>query len=341
VTTNDASPPVRVGIAFPFAPATIAQFRSVSPRLRLTISERADRAAIDEVAAGDLDGLIGAGLPSDRTRTPSLRWLQVLSAGIENVIAEGAGWPPGIVLTNARGAYATSIAQYTLAAILRVAERMDARREQQLLGRWPDGPEDDLLGEPIRGRTLLIVGYGGIGREIARLAASFGMRVIAVKANPAVRTEDGFRAPGTGDPDGTIPERIVGIDALADVAAEADFVSVTLPITAHSRGIVGREVLAALPAHAWIVNTGRGPVIDEGALAGLLAAGRIGGAVLDVFGEEPLPPSSPFWRLPNVVITPHVSGASSGDLGDLVTENLRRFVSGQPLLNRVDPVRGY
>jgi phosphoglycerate dehydrogenase-like enzyme len=257
------------------------------------------------------------------------------------VIGDGVDWPPAIVLTNARGAYATSIAQYTLAAILRVAERMDARREQQLLGRWPDGPEDDLLGQPIRGRTLLIVGYGGIGREIARLAAAFGMRVIAVKANPTVRAEDGFRAPGTGDPEGTIPERIVGIDELAAVAPEADFVSITLPITARSRGIVGRDVLAALPAHAWIVNTGRGPVIDEVALADVLAAGGIGGAVLDVFGEEPLPTSSPFWRLPNVIITPHVSGATSGDLGELVTENLRRFVAGQPLLNRVDPVRGY
>jgi phosphoglycerate dehydrogenase-like enzyme len=340
VTRSDSSPPVRVGVAFPFDPATIARFRSVSPRLQLTVTERTDRAAIDELASVDLDGLIGAALPSDRTRTPSLRWLQVLSAGVETVIGDGVDWPPAVVLTNARGAYATSIAQYTLAAILRVAERMDARREQQLLGRWPDG-EEDLLGQPIRGRTLLIVGYGGIGREIARLAAAFGMRVIAVKANPSVRAEDGFRAPGTGDPEGTIPERIVGIDELATVAPEADFVSITLPITARSRGIVGRDVLAALPAHAWIVNTGRGPVIDEEALADILEAGRIGGAVLDVFGEEPLPTSSRFWRLPNVVITPHVSGATTGGLGDLVTENLRRFVAGEPLLNRVDPVRGY
>jgi phosphoglycerate dehydrogenase-like enzyme len=339
--TDDGAQLVRVGIAFPFDQATIAQFRSVSPRLRLTISERSDRAAIDEVAAVDLDGLIGAALPSDRTKTPSLRWLQVLSAGVENVVGDGAGWPPGIELTNARGAYATSIAQYTLAAILRVAERMDARREQQLLGRWPDGPEDDLLGQPIRGRTLLIVGYGGIGREIARLAAAFGMRVMAVKADPSVRADDGFRAPGTGDPEGTIPERIVGIDALVDAAAEADFVSITLPITTRSRGIVGRDMLAALPAHAWLVNTGRGPVVDEVALAEILAAGRIGGAVLDVFGEEPLPTSSPFWGLPNVVITPHVSGASSRELGQLVTENLHRFVAGQPLLNRADPARGY
>jgi phosphoglycerate dehydrogenase-like enzyme len=335
-----SGPDVRVGIAHGFDPAAIEAFRAISPRLQLRIAVGTDQAAIDQIGADELDALVGRSLPTDRSRTPSLRWLQVLSAGVEHLLGEGAAWPTEIALTNARGAYATSIAQYTIAAILRVAERMDARREQQLLGRWLDG-EEGLLGEPVRGRTLVIVGYGGIGREIARLAAAFGMRVLAVKANPTVRADDGFRAPGTGDPDGSIPERIVGIEALPEVAREADYVSITLPLTADSRGAVGRQALAALPAHAWLVNTGRGPVVDETALAEILAAKRIGGAVLDVFGEEPLPSSSPFWRLPNVVITPHVSGASSRELAQLVGENLRRFVSGEALINRVDPQRGY
>jgi phosphoglycerate dehydrogenase-like enzyme len=336
-----SGPEVRVGIAYPFEPGEIATFERISPRLHLRVADGVDQAAIDDVASTDLDGLIGRWLPTDRTTTPSLRWLQVLSAGVEHLLGEDLDWPSGIALTNARGAYATSIAQYTIAAILRVAERVDLRRESQLLGRWPDDPDGTLLGEPVRGCTLLIVGYGGIGREVARLAAAHGMRVVAVKANPGVRADDGFRAEGTGDPDGTIPERIVGIDALREVAAEADYVSVTLPITPHSRGVVSRDVLEALPANAWIVNTGRGPVIDETALADVLAEKRIGGAVLDVFGEEPLPSSSPFWRLPNVVITPHVSGASSRDLAQLVGENLRRFVSGEALINLVDPQRGY
>jgi len=335
---NDA---IRIGIASDFDAATIEAFGSVSPRLDLRISERTDQAGIDALAATDLDGLIGRSLPTDRSRTPSLRWLQVLSAGVETVVGDGRGWPSGIVLTNARGAYATSIAQYTIGAILRIAERVDRRRDQQLLARWPDGPEGDFLGDQIRGRTLVIVGYGGIGREIGRLAAAHGMRVLAVKADPSVRVDDGFRVPGTGDPDGSIPERIVGVDALPAVVSEADFVSITLPLTGRSRGVVSREVIDALPGHAWLINTGRGPVVDEPALAETLAAGRIGGAVLDVFGDEPLPSTSPFWRLPNVVITPHVSGASSEHLAPLVSENLRRFVAAEPLLNRVDPERGY
>lgn len=338
---SGANPDVTIGIAYPFDPETIATFEAISPRLRLRIADGTDQNAIDSIAGEDLDGLVGRWLPTDRTRTPSLRWLQVLSAGVEHIVGEDTRWPSGIALTNARGAYATSIAQYTIAAILRVAERMDKRRELQLTGQWPDAPEDELLGDSVRGKTLVIVGYGGIGREIARLAAAHGMRVIAVKANPSVLADDAFRADGTGDPDGSIPERIAGIDALGEVAAEADYVSITLPLTAQSRGVVSREVLAALPGHAWLISTGRGPVVDETALAEILAAGGIGGAVLDVFGEEPLPPSSPFWRLPNVVITPHVSGASSHELPMLVAENIRRFVEGAPLLNRVDPQRGY
>lgn len=335
-------PVLRVGVAFDFDAQTIAVFESISPRLQFRVTNRADQAAVDEIASSDLDGLIGQRLPSDRSKTPSLRWLQVLSAGVETLVGDGSDWPAGVVLTNARGAYATSIAQYTIGAILRVAERVDRRRDQQMLGRWPDdNAQGHFLGDQIRGRTLVIVGYGGIGREIARLAAAHGMRVLAVKANPSVRSDDAFRAPGTGDPDGAIPERIVGIEALPVVAREADFVSVTLPLTTRSRGVVNRETIAALPPHAWIVNTGRGPVIDEAALADALAAGRIGGAVLDVFGEEPLPASSPFWRLPNVIITPHVSGASSEHLAPLVAENLRRFVAGELLINRVDPARGY
>jgi phosphoglycerate dehydrogenase-like enzyme len=330
---------VRVGVAFDFEPEVLAALGSISPRVELRSTERTDQAAIDEIAADDLDALIARRLPSDASKTPSLRWLQVLSAGVEHLVGDGQDWPAGIELTNAKGAYATSIGQYTVGAILRLAERVDRRREQQLLGRW--GREDELIGETVRGRTLVIVGYGGIGREIARLAAALGMRVLAVKADPARRADAGFRVPGTGDPDGSIPERIVGLDGLSDAVREADYVSVTLPLTRDSRGVIGRSVIDALPAHAWIINTGRGPVIDETALAEALAAGTIGGAVLDVFGEEPLPASSPFWTLPNVVITPHVSGASTASVGALVIENLRRFVAGEPLINRVDPARGY
>jgi phosphoglycerate dehydrogenase-like enzyme len=334
---------LRVGIAFPIDDDTVAAFKAASPRLTFRVRQEAAQAAVDEVAADDLDALIAARLPSDLARTPSLRWMQVLSAGVENLVGPGAtrAWPSGIELTNARGVYAVPIAQYTIGAILRIAERVDARNAQQALGAWP-ADQAALGGRQVRGSTLVIVGYGGIGREIARLAAAFGIRVIAVKANPSVHADDGFRLAGTGDPDGSVPERIVGLSDLPAVAREADFMSITLPLTNDSGGVVSRDVIAALPAHAWLINTGRGPVVDEVALDEALAAGRLGGAVLDVFVEEPLPASSPLWRRPNVVITPHVSGSGGEDaVRALVTENLRRFVAGEPLRNRVHVERGY
>ena len=333
---------VRVGVVYPFDEATRASLAAVSPRLHLRFDERYEQVGVDAVAADDLDGLVAGHLPSDLSRAPSLRWLQALSAGIELIVGDGSEpWPAAIELTNARGVYASPIAQYTLAAILDVAERGQERRAQQALGVWPSA-EDSFTGRSLRGTTLVIVGYGGIGREIARLAAAHGMRVLAVKANPAILTDDGFRMPGTGDPEGAIPERVVGLTELESIAREADFVSVNLPLTGGTRGVVSRDVLVALPRHAWIVNTGRGPVIDEAALDEALAAGRLGGAVLDVFGEEPLPPSSPLWRRPNVVVTPHVAGAGATvELQALVAENLRRFADGEPLLNHVDIERGY
>lgn len=333
---------IRVGVAFPFDDSEIDALRALSPRLRLDATPAWEQAAIDELASQDLDGLVGQSLPSDLARTPSLRWLQVLSAGVDALATDNAaGWPARVTLTNARGAYAGRIGQYTIAAVLSIAERHRERAAQQATGAWPDDP-DRLVGRSLRGQTIVVVGYGGIGREIGRLAAALGMRVIAVKADPSVRVDSSFRMPGTGDPDGTIPERLVGLADLAAVVREADFVAVTLPLTRASRGLIGRDCIAAMRRHVWLVNTGRGPVIDEAALDAALARGEIAGAVLDVFGEEPLPPTSPFWRRDNVVITPHVSGAGAhAELFALVSENLGRFVRGEPLLNQVDIVRGY
>ena len=193
----------------------------------------------------------------------------------------------------------------------------------------------------IRGRTAVIVGYGSIGREVARQLSALGMRIIAVKARPYDRHDIAFRVPGTGDPDGSIPERIVADAALREAVREADVVVVTMPLTDASRGIVWAEVIAALPPRAWLINISRGPLVDEPALLEALRRGRLAGAVLDVFGQEPLPPDSPWWDAPNVIVTPHASGDTLRFLDELVVENVRRYLAGEPLLNQVDPERGY
>jgi len=184
----------------------------------------------------------------------------------------------------------------------------------------------------VREATLVILGLGSIGTELARLATGVGMRVIGIRRD--VRSDR--PAPGV--------ERVMPPDRLAEAAREADYLAVTAPLTPQTKGMVSAEVLRALKPTAWVINIARGPIVDEAALATALASKRIGGAALDVFDTEPLPAASPLWSLENVIITPHISNSSprlrARSLA-LVTENVRRFKAGEPLLNLVDRTIGY
>jgi phosphoglycerate dehydrogenase-like enzyme len=170
------------------------------------------------------------------------------------------------------------------------------------------------------------------------------MRVVAVKRQPEVRFDDGFRLPGTGHPEGTIPEQFLGPEDLEMAATQADVFVITLPLTNQTHGLVGPRIVAALPSHAWLVNVARGKIVDEDALIAALRERRLAGAVLGVFREQPLPQTSPLWDMPNVIIAPHIAGG--GDDGwqtfaELAIESLRRYVGGGGLLNVVDGSREY
>lgn len=290
------------------------------------------------LADPEVEILVAGWPPDDLGRVPRLRWLQVPSAGVDHMAADPP-WRKGLLVTNAKGVYAVPIAEYVTGMVLRVNQPAATWSADQAAHRWPDGTPP--LVSLVRGRTAVVAGYGSIGREVARQLSALGMRIVAIKHRPDERVDTSYRVAGTGDPDGSIPERIEDETALADVAREADMLIVTMPLTDASRGIVGRAVLAALPPHAWVVNISRGPLVDEQALLEALRAGRLGGAVLDVFGEEPLPPDSPWWDAPNVIVTPHASGHTLRFFDDLVLENVRRYLAAEPLLNPVDPERGY
>jgi phosphoglycerate dehydrogenase-like enzyme len=319
-------------------PDTIERLRGLSSDL--DVVDRADDATLDLRTLEDpeVEIVVGRQAPDDLARVPSLRWLQVASAGVDHLSSDPP-WAKGLVVTNAKGVYAVPIAEYVTGMMLRVHQPAEAWTADQAAHRWPSGELPVM--EPIRGKTAVIAGYGSIGREVARQLSALGMRILAVKPRPEVRVDTSYRLPGTGDPDGSIPDRIVGVDRLVESSREADVLVLTMPLTDASRGIVGRDVLAALPPHAWLVNVSRGPLVDEPALLEALRGDRLAGAVLDVFGDEPLPPESPWWDAPHVIVTPHVSGATSRFLDDLVVENVRRYLAGEPLLNQVDPERGY
>jgi phosphoglycerate dehydrogenase-like enzyme len=319
-------------------PETVERLRALSPDLDV-VDVSADPAFdIDALEDPTLEIIVGRRAPADLTRVPSLRWLQVGSAGVDHLAADPP-WANGITVTNGRGVFAVPIGEYVSAAILRINQPAATWAADQAAHRWP--ADDEPVATVARGKTGVLVGYGSIGREVARQLAALGLRIVAVKPRPDVRADHSYRVPGTGDPDGSIPERIVGVDALVEVAREADYLVLTLPLTAESRQSINRAVLAALPATAWLINVSRGGLVHEEALLEALRSGRLAGAVLDVVSEEPLPPDHPLWDAPNVTITPHVSGATSQFRDELVLENVRRYLAGEPLLNPVDPGRGY
>ena len=323
-------------------PVALTELRAAAPDIEIeSIADPEGTWSIDGLS-GDVEVLFGYYPPSDLGRTPNLRWLQVGSTGVGHIDL-GKLADRGITLTNASGVHAVAMAEYVLGWLLHIAKHNGEHLANQAARTWPD----DVVaasGTLLRDQTVLVVGYGSIGREVARLAHAFGMRVLAVKRRPELHTDSGYRYPATGDLSGEIPDVIGGVDQLPALARQADFMVVCLPLTPATRGLVGRETLRALPSHAWVVNVGRGPTVDSAELEALLEAGAIGGAVLDVFETEPLPGDSPLWSRPNTIVTPHASGNPARVMEimePLLVENLRRYVGGLPLLNVVDLTLGY
>jgi phosphoglycerate dehydrogenase-like enzyme len=278
----------------------------------------------------------------DPARAPRLRWVQLNTAAV-NSILDRPITRTGVPIANVSGAYSTAVAECALAMLLAVTRRIPLACQFQAEVRWPD----DYLpfqGEDLHGKTLTIVGYGSIGRQIARLAQAFGMTVLACKRHPAVRRDATYLIPGTGDPDGLLPAAWFGPDQLLDALRQADVAIITLPLTPETQGVIGKRELEALPPHAYLLSMGRGPVVDESALVDHLRAGKLAGAGLDVFAVEPLPSSSPLWHLPNVLILPHVASYTrlqSHQAAQVLLENLRRDLHGEPLVNVIDRTLKY
>jgi phosphoglycerate dehydrogenase-like enzyme len=328
---------------------------ALQPAQRSTISIAAPGAQIvdrqcrsmDDIAAMAAEGgdvMLTFRVPADiRERARGIKWVQLLSAGADHVPAELLT-SSALPISTASGIHATPIAEYTIASMLAYAHRLHITMRAQMRREWMRSGQFMASVDELRSKTLGVVGYGSIGRETARIADALGMTVLALKRDPAAHSDPGYNPPGLGDPEGRIPKRYYGPSECAAMLGESDYVTVTVPRTNATRNFIGAREIAAMKPAAYIVNIGRGAVIDERALADALRTGKIGGAGLDVFEHEPLESESPFWDLENVILTPHMSGANRGYMDkacELFAANLRRFAAGQPLLNQVDPALGY
>jgi phosphoglycerate dehydrogenase-like enzyme len=260
------------------------------------------------------------------SRAPDLEWFHSRSTGLEGVLVPelAAGTT---TVTNGRGAFSPSLAEFTLAALLFFTKDLRRLVRSQEAGQW-----DEFDPDMLHGRTLGIVGYGDIGRTTAALVRPLGVRVLALRRRPERSRED------------PLLDDVLPIERLNELMSRVDDVLVAAPLTAETRGLVDAEALAALRETSILVNVGRGPVVDEAALVAALEQGRIRGAALDVFETEPLPAGHPFWRLPNVLLSPHSADHVPGWIEDgtrVFLRNLDRFRLGEPLLNVVDIARGY
>ncbi len=248
-------------------------------------------------------------------------------------------------MTTTSGIHATPIAEYCLAMMLAFNYKLPKMLELQSQAEWPEKASSIFFPHELRGQTIGIVGYGGIGRELARLADALGMTVLASKRDAKHPADhDSYVEAGTGDPEGVIPVRLYPSEAIGSMASECDYLVLTLPHTDATYHMVNEAVFDAMKKTAVLINIGRGAVVDEASLISALAAGKIAGAALDVFEEEPLPKTSPLWNLSNVILSPHVSGNHTQyheKAAALFAENLQRYIENRPLLNRVDRKRGY
>ena len=319
----------------------LARLRAVSPeiRVRQATPEAADYRAVNVLYAG--------APPRDLGRAPALRWVQLHMAGIDALAQHPLYTKSTLPLTTTSGVHAATIAQYAVTVLLALAHRVPRMVEWQRRGGWPPDERRWELFVPteVRGATLGVIGYGSIGRELARIAKSaFGMSVLAVKRDPSRRADDGYCLPGTGDPDGRLPDEWLALGGLESLLARSDVVVLCAPLTGETRGLMGERAFARMKPSAYFVNVGRGASVDESALARALGAGRLAGAAVDVFAQEPPPAGHPLYALDNVILSPHVSGflpSYDEKCSVLFAENLRRYLAGQPLLNLVDRARGY
>ena len=261
-----------------------------------------------------------------------LRWIQSPAVGVGSMLFPEM-IASAIAITTARGIRARAIAEHVLGVTIALARQLPVAVRYQLAHTWA---QDELEGRTtsirtLQGRRMGIVGLGSIGLEVARLASAFGMQVSAIRRRAELPRPDGVD-------DVLPPER------LGDLLGTSDVVVLSAPLTASTRRLIGSREIEQMKPGAFLVNVGRGKLVDDDAVVDALRTGRLGGAALDVFTHEPLDPSSPYWELPNVIITPHTSGAIDDywtPLIALFSENLRRFERGAPLLNVVDKAAGY
>ncbi len=335
---------VEVLITLPFPDVLVAKLRNVSPRLNITVDKANEPKEIPDETWEKTEVLYTNRVLPAPEKVPNLRWVQFHWAGIDHAVDNPLLKKEDLVATTLSGASASQVAEYILMMLLSLGHRLPEVFAVQKRAEWPKDRWERFSPQELRNSTVGIVGYGSIGRQVARLLFPFGAQILAAKRDAMRPADSGYTPEGWGDPDGDLVHRLYPPQALNSMLKVCDYVVVTVPQTEETRNMISTDELAAMKPGAFLVDVSRGGIVDHSALIPALRDRKIAGAALDVFPQEPLPAESPLWKLPNAIITPHISGNTphyDERAVNLFAENLHRYLAGLPLYNRINLERGY
>lgn len=324
-------------IDVPVEPAALDCLRT-QPGVRVVVADPiADQARpLPPEVLRETHGLFCSQPPTNFEDLQALEWVQLASSGFEPLL--GLNLPArGVRATNAQGVFDIPIAEWCVAMMINLARDLRGMIRHQEDGVWDRSAR---FQREIRGHVAGFWGYGGLARETARLAKTLGLRIHVLTRNGVQPRRNVFCVPGTGDPEGTLPDAQFLPADTPQFLAGLDFLVLAMPLNPSTRGIVGEAELRRLPTRAFLLNPARGPLVDERALLRALGEGWIAGAALDTHYQYPLPPDHPLWRMPQVILTPHISGSSLSPrflprVWEVFAQNVGRFLRGEPLLNEL------
>lgn len=306
--------------------------------LAVLVPSDGEKWSIPESEVGRVEVLFTSVAPSNLDAAKRLRLLQIDSAGYSQLFGLNLS-QRNIRTCNAAGVFDIPIAEWNIAMMINLLRDLRGMIRNQETGTWD---RDARFQRQLSGSTVGFWGYGGLARETARLCKTMGLKVRVFSRSPIRPRNDQYVVPGTGDPQGVLPDVVFGPDQKTEFLGQLDFLIIAMPLTNQTRGLVGEQDLKQLPRRAYLLNPARGPIIQEQALLKALHEGWIAGAALDTHYHYPMPPDHPLWKFPNVIMTPHISGSTAMPefpqrIWEIFLANVERWIAGRPLLNELTP----
>ncbi|WP_437206920.1 D-2-hydroxyacid dehydrogenase [Planctomicrobium sp. SH664] len=328
---------VNLLVDMPVNPQKLAELQTI-PGLQIDCLENPSEEfrEIDPQRLRGVHALFCTRPPTNFSEFDNLQWIQLSSTGYTQIFGLDLV-SRGIRVTNARGCFDVPIAEWNIAMMVNLSRNLRQMLHNQEQGRWD---RSAAFQSELRGSVVGLWGYGGIGRETARLAKLMGLKVHVLTRHGTGSRGLMYAVPGTGDPAGTLPDRVFTAEETAEFLQGLDFLIIALPLTSATEGMIGERELKLLPKSAFVLNPSRGPIIQRAALLKSLQQNWIAGAALDTHYQYPTPPEDEFWRQPNVIFTPHIAGSSLNPnfldrIWDIQVQNTRRFIDQAPLLNEL------